>query len=148
MDNEIEEHHDESQYRYHIDTTWFNDRERSFTMLASSRLCQASKKKKPPKSESALLSTIKQCCSKRDDYIAPNMPLLEMVFRLFLANSNQPLTLEQIQERLEQRLSESAEPRDLSVSKLKRIVDNDRYYGLRPAAGDEGREGATAPENQ
>jgi hypothetical protein len=148
MDNDTEMHRDGSQYRYHIDTTWFNDQERSFTMLASSRLCQASKKKKPPKSESALLSTIKQCCSKRDDYIAPNMPLLEMVFRLFLANSNQPLTLEQIQERIEQRLSESAEPRDLSVSKLKRIIDNDRYYGLRPAAADEGQEAATAPENQ
>lgn len=148
MDKDNEMDRDESQCHYHIDTTWFDDRERSFTMLASSRLCEASKKKKPPKSESALLSTIKQCCSKRDDYIAPNMPLLEMVFRLFLANSNQPLTLEQIQERLEQYLSESAEPRDLSVSKLKRIVDNDRYYGLRLAAADEGQEGATAPQNQ
>jgi hypothetical protein len=148
MENDIETHDDESQCRYHIDTTWFNDQERSFTMLASSRLCQASRKKKPPKSESALLSTIKQCCAKREDYILPNMPLLEMVFRLFLANNNQPLALGQIQERLEQRLSESAEPRDLSVSKLKRIIDNDRYYGLRPAASDEGQEGASAPESQ
>jgi len=148
MDKDTEMHRDESQCRYHIDTTWFNDQERSFTMLASSRLCQASRKKKTPKSESALLSTIKQCCAKRDDYILPNMPLLEMVFRLFLANSNQPLALEEIQEGLEQRLSESAEPRDLSVSKLKRIIDNDRYYGLRPAGGDETQEDTSAPENQ
>jgi hypothetical protein len=65
------------------------------------------------------------------------MPLMEMVFRLFLANGNQPLNLEQIQEQLQKWLGDSSNARDLSIPKLKRILDNDRYYGLRPAPAEE-----------
>ena len=75
------------------------------------------------------------------------MPLLEMIFRLFLANGNKPLALEQIQEKLQQRLSDITEPRDLSISRLKRIIEEDHYYGLRPAAPTEGEEPNTSPQS-
>jgi len=83
------------------------------------------------------LKTMKDCCSKKEDFITPTIPLLEMVFRLFLANSNKPMSLVQIQEELQQRLSASTDPRDVSINKLKRILDNDRYYGLRPVSTEE-----------
>jgi len=133
MTTENDRDNGEAQCSYFIDMNWYQERGRSFTLLATSRLCPSSQKKKIPKSETALLNTMKQCCSKWEEFVTPNMPLLEMIFRLFLANSNQPLALEQIQEKLQQRLSDSSEPRDLSISKLKRIIDEDRYYGLRPA---------------
>jgi hypothetical protein len=119
--------------RYFIDLDWYQQQERSFATLAASRLCPTSRKKEKTKSEAALLRTIKQCCSKRDGFITPNMPLLEMVFRLLLANGNQPLELGQMQEQLQKWLSDTSNAPDLSVPKLKRILDNDRYYGLRPA---------------
>jgi hypothetical protein len=119
--------------RYFIDLDWYQQQERSFATLAASRLCPTSRKKEKTKSEAALLRTIKQCCSKRDGFITPNMPLLEMVFRLLLANGNQPLELGQMQEQLQKWLSDTSNAPDLSVAKLKRILDNDRYYGLRPA---------------
>jgi hypothetical protein len=59
------------------------------------------------------------------------MPLLEMIFRLLLANGNQPLELEQMQEQLQKWLGDTSNSRDLSVPKLKRILSNDQYYGLR-----------------
>jgi len=138
---------DEAQCSYFIDMNWYQDNDRSFTMLTASRLCPSSQKKKIPKSETALLKTIADCCSKQEDYITPNMPLLEMVFRLFLANSNQPMNLGRIQEELQQRLSASAEPRDVSIPKLKRILDNDRYYGLRPIPLDEDDDARISPQS-
>ncbi len=123
----------ELQLRYFIDLGWYQQQERSFATLAASRLCPTSRKKEKTKSEAALLRTIKQCCSKRDGFITPNMPLLEMIFRLLLANGNQPLELGQMHEQLQKWLGDMNNSRDLSIPKLKRILDSDRYYGLRPA---------------
>ena len=122
----------ETKTRYFIDLSWYQKQERSFAMLAANRLCPTSRKKEKSKSESALLRTIKQCCSKREGFITPNMPLMEIIFRIFLANGNQPLEVEQIQEQLMQ-ISDISSVRDISIPKLKRILDNDRYYGLKPA---------------
>ena len=122
----------EIQLRYFIDLDWYQEQERSFATLASSRLCPTSRKKEKTKSEAVLLRAIKTCCSKRDGFITPNMPLLEMIFRLLLANGNQPLELGQMQEQLQKWLGDSSNARDLSVPKLKRILSNDKYYGLRP----------------
>ena len=124
---------DDIRFRYFIDLDWYQQQERSFATLAESRLCPTSRKKEKTKSEAALLRTIRQCCSKRDGFITPNMPLLEMIFRLLLANGNQPLELEQMQEQLQKWLGDTSNSRDLSVPKLKRILSNDQYYGLRPA---------------
>jgi hypothetical protein len=121
----------ENQLRYFIDLHWYQRQGRSLATLATSRLCPISRKKEKTKSEAVLMRVIRQCCSKRDGFVTPNMPLLEMVFRLFLANGNQPLNLEQIQEQLQKWLGDSSNARDLSIPKLKRILDNDRYYGLR-----------------
>ena len=133
---------------YSIDMNWYQEQGRSFALLATSRLCPSSQKKKIPKSETALLNTLKQCCSKWEGFVTPGMPLVEMIFRLFLANGNKPLALEQIQGRLQQRLSDSSEPRDLSISKLKRIINEDRYYGLRPTAPTDVEEPNTSPQSR
>jgi hypothetical protein len=50
-----------------------------------------------------LLSNIKDCCSKTPDFITGDLPVLESVFRLFLANGNQPLGLEELQKQLGER---------------------------------------------
>ncbi len=107
MENERENEMEngEAQCHYAIDMNWYQEQERSFTVLATSRLCPSSQKKKIPKSETALLNTLKQCCSKWEGFVTPEMPLLEMIFRLFLANGNQPLALDQIQEKLWQQVS-------------------------------------------
>ena len=122
----------EIQPRYFIDLNWYKEQGRSFAALATSRLCPVSRKKEKSKSDTALLRAIKQCCSKREGFIAPTMPLLEMVFRLLLANGNQPLGLDQIQEQLQKYLGDTS-VKDISLPRLKRIIDNDRYYGLKQA---------------
>jgi len=127
----------EAQRRYFIDMNWYEGQGRSFTVLASSRLCATSAKKKALKTDAALLKAIGQCCSKSEGFIAPGMPLMEMVFRLFLANGNDPMTLEEVQTRLQDKLRESGDLRDISLPKLRRIIESDRYYGLRPVPSEE-----------
>lgn len=132
QDQEKEGDIEEVQPQYSIDLEWYREQGRSFVTLASSRLCSLSHGKETLKSEKTLLRTLKQCCSKQERFITPNMPLLEMMFRAFLADGNQPLYLEELQEKLEQWLIDSSNPRDLAIPKLKRIIVNDRYYGLGP----------------
>jgi hypothetical protein len=127
---------EEIQTCYFVDLNWYKEQGRSFAILAASRLCPISRKKEKSKAEAALMRTIKQCCSKREGFLSSNMPLLEMVFRIFLANGNQPLKLGQIQEQLQQ-LGDISGTRDLSIPRLKRIIDNDQYYGLRPVPENE-----------
>lgn len=130
----------EVKCRYSIDLSWYQEQERSFVLLATSRLCPSSQKKKLPKTDTAIFNTMKQCCSKSEEFITPDLPLTECIFRLFLANGNKPLSLEQIQSRLQQRLSDISGSRDLSIPKLQRILDSDRFYGLRIAEMDDEEE--------
>jgi len=134
---ENDEDNGDVKCRYSIDTNWYREQDRSFALLAVSRMCPSSQKKKVPKSETAILNALKQCCSKSESFITPDLPLAETIFRLFLANGNKPLSLEHIQSKLQQRFSDISGSRDLSIPKLKRIMDSDRFYGMKPTEAEE-----------
>ena len=76
-----------------------------------------------------LLATIRDCCSQAPEFITPRLPILESVFRLFLANNNQPLDLEELGRRLSQWWSGDAYRTSAEV--LSRLLESDQYYGLR-----------------
>jgi hypothetical protein len=140
---------DEAQCKYFIDLDWYRDQDRSFARLATSRLCPTSQKKKPPKTDAGLLNAVKQCCSKTDGYITPDMTLMESIFRLLLASGNRPLSLKQIQSRLVQRVGDlTSGGRDLSISTLKRVIDHDRFYGLAPIESDDDEEANTSHQTE
>jgi hypothetical protein len=76
-----------------------------------------------------LLSTIKDCCSQTPGFITHRLPILECIFRLFLANNNQPLDLEELGKQLSQWRGGDAYCTSAEV--LSRLLENDQYYGLR-----------------
>jgi len=80
-------------------------------------------------SAEAILSTIKDCCSKTLGFITHQLPILESIFRLFLANNNQPLDLEELGERLSQ--WRGGDTYRTSAEVLSRLLESDQYYGLR-----------------
>ena len=137
----------EAQCKYYIDLGWYREQERSFVGLAVSRLCPSSQKKKLPKSDTALLNTVKQCCSKTEGYLTQDMTLSESVFRLLLANGNKPLTLKQIQARLLQHAGDVVGSRDISIPKLKLVLDHDSFYGLKLTESNDDEEASTSPQN-
>ena len=80
-------------------------------------------------SASDILATIKDCCSQAPDFISDELPILESVFRFFLANGNEPLDVEELGKQLSE--CRGGDTYCTSAEILSRLLDNDRYYGLR-----------------
>ena len=60
------------------------------------------------------------------------MPTLEAIFRIFLANGNQPMTLEQVREQLAEWCpGGGCQWLLLPQEMVERLVQNDSHYGLR-----------------
>jgi len=119
--------------RWCIELDWYESNRRSFLTLAQECLCPVCRKRLKIDEGEALqadvLSTIKDCCSKTEEFITGELPILESIFRLFLANGNKPLDLEEMGEQLSERRGGDATR--TSVEVLSRILGSDRYYGLR-----------------
>lgn len=151
---EIEEVAPEPKPCYFIDLSWFDEVGRSFAALAQGRMCESCRQRlgtEEEVSEPAIdkktgrvvfekrmvpfgsnpFVVIRDCCAKARRYIHPDLPLLEIIFRIFLADANQPLDADQLHERLVEWLGGAISYRDISPAKLQRILDGDRFYGLR-----------------
>jgi len=125
---------DQIRPRWFIDLDWYQQNNRSFLALAQGCLCPKCREQLPEADISAadLLATIKDCCSKTPDFITARSPILERIFRLFLAGGNQPLDVEELGKQLTHWCGE--EPRNTSARVLSRLLDSDQYYGLRQAS--------------
>ena len=125
---------EEAEPRYFIDQNWYQGNERSLIALVQSRLCPACRSRLETGGKrgrtSDPLARVVECCSKNEDFFNPRLPVMESVFRLFLANGNQPLSVEEIWEHLLE--MQGGSPLSLSPQVLRRLLDSDRYYGLCP----------------
>ena len=74
---------------------------------------------------------IRDCCSHNKGFITGAMPLQEALFRVFLASGNQPMTVEEVKERLDEWFTTSDRRRYVELVTLKRLLDHDRFYGIR-----------------
>ena len=143
------------EVRYFIDPQWYEEHGLVFATVAQARLCPSCSTKLgtfveerypviDPKTKRVTfeyrrvpyaanpLPIIRDCCSRARDYIGPETPLLEAIFRVFLANGNQPMTLSAIREHLLTYLPEMAALRsDYPVELLRRLITGDQAYGLR-----------------
>lgn len=119
--------------RWFIELDWYQPSNRSFSALAQGCLCPKCRKRLRGKegeiSAADLLSNIKDCCSKTPDFVTSKLPILESVFRLFLANGNQPLDLEELGQQLGERRGGDASRTSIEV--LSHLLKSDQYYGLR-----------------
>ena len=127
---------DQPKPRWFIDLDWFQQNNRSISALAQDYLCAKCRKQlraeEKELTEAEFLSTIKDCCSHAPEFITGQSPILESIFRFFLANGNQPLTLEELGNQLsEQRGGDTSRT---SEEILFRLLESDQYYGLRPVS--------------
>ena len=121
----------ETKVRWFIDVDWYARNNRSFLFLARECLCPKCQKRlnkgKGQVTTDKLLTTIRDCCSDSRDFISPKLPILESVFRIFLANANQPLDAEELLKELSERRGITY---SISVESLSRLLASDEYYGL------------------
>jgi hypothetical protein len=123
---------EQSLGRWFIDLDWLEQNNRSFLALAQGSLCSKCRERveagKKQFSTADLISNIKDCCSKTPGFIIEGLPILESIFRLFLANGNQPLDLEELARQLAERRGGTYHT---STEVISRLLWNERYYGLR-----------------
>jgi len=113
-----------------IDLDWYQQNNRSFSGLAQGCLCPKCREQLKGGEVSAadLLATVKDCCSKNPGFISGNLPILESIFRLFLANGNQPLDAEELGSQLAQ--WRGGDTGRTSAEILSHLLESDQYYGL------------------
>ena len=151
---------EESKPRYYVDLDWYEENNRSFRALAQTRLCESCKQRLGTETQERVpavdartgrvvfemrsvpfaqnpMPVIRSCCSKRRDYITPETPVAEAIFRVFLASSNQPMDVDRIREELGNYVAMSERPHNYRPELIERIIMADRYYGLRPFKLDE-----------
>lgn len=143
-----------SKQRYYIDVTWHQRNGRSFRMLTDSRLCASCQLRLGTEVEERIttakgkgevaqevrevpfpanpVTQIRDCCSKSKDFVRPNMPLQEAIFRVILANGNQPLDAEEICQQLEW-MGYGERARFISPVSIQRLLENDNFYGFAQA---------------
>ena len=124
---------DQPKTRWFIELDWYQQNNQSLSVMVQSYLCpECSKQLSAEEKESsvdALLSSIKDCCSHAPGYITDKSPILESIFRLLLANGNQPLDLEELGKQLSE--WRGSDTYRTSPEILSRLLKNDQYYGLR-----------------
>ncbi len=128
---------DQARPRWFIELDWYQPNNRSFFTLARGCLCpQCRERLKVEEGEIStadLLSNIRDCCSKAPGFVTGELPILESIFRLFLANGNQPLDLEELGQQLGELRGGDAYRTSIEV--LSRLLQSDQHYGLRKVKG-------------
>ena len=134
MEEEIADSSQE-QPRWFIDSNWYQQNHRSLSTLIQHYLCPNCRDRLTAKedSETNLLRTIKECCSQIPGFISPKITIMESIFRLFMMNGNQPLTLEELSRELDK--WREGDTYRTSPEMLSRLLQSDRYYELRPVQG-------------
>ncbi len=70
-------------------------------------------------------------CSNEQDFLLPDTPMKEAVFRVLLGNANDPMTAEQISAELTGRWPTTVK-RVTSPEVIQRLLDNSDYYCIGP----------------
>ncbi len=126
--------------KFHIDLSWWEKQNKDIHVFMRDLLCQECRQSlgvardvqmvdmvDPETAEvtqvDAIWEAICACCSHKPDYITADTPLLDSIFRTFLANCNQPLSVIELHRRLDKR------PADVI---LRMLTKGAVYLGIKP----------------
>jgi len=130
--------------KFHIDFAWWEKEGRDLRVHLWSHLCPDCRRiytthrgteaidwVDPETAEvrqvDGLWHSLRTCCSQRPDYITESTPLLEAIFRVFLANGNEPLSPVELHQILGRRSPEVI---------LRTLAGRKIYKGIRPVRED------------
>ena len=106
---------------------------RCLPLLAYSRQCWICQQEMEAAESIALplsgfMDNIADCCAEKTDYLLPDTPMKEAVFRVLLARRNEPVTADEISEDLSRRWSMTQFPRPTSPRVMRRLLSAVRAY--------------------
>jgi len=125
--------------RFEIDPEWWSRQRRNFRVELLGHLCPSCREGFHSHRDTELIDwvdpetaevrrvdglwhSLQSCCSQRADFVSSDTSLATAVFRVFLANGNQPLSPVEIWQRLARRDPETI---------LRLLVKGRPYYGIR-----------------
>jgi hypothetical protein len=134
--------------KFHIDFDWWEEEGRNFRVYLLSHLCTECQARFENHQEAELVDwidadtaevtqvdglwhSLRTCCNQKPDYTDELTPLTTAIFRIFLANGNEPLTAIELHEQLHR-------PADTIL----RTIGGFRVYnGIKPVDDRGGRRG-------
>ena len=119
--------------RYFVDLEGAAERNRSLSRLIAERKCHECRQADTQESllDSNTQEHIKRIakqCAHTPEYLLPDTPLKEAIFRVILASGNQPTTAQEISEILSEQWGMTPNPRDLSPAVIQRLLDHSQTY--------------------
>ena len=140
MTEELKETEEEQPPKYIIDTEWYERRRRSFPTLLRSRIRLLGgvelEERLAKKKEGAILKALQKYKLEDLDFIPPDLPLMEAVFRVYLKEGNKPMTSDEIRDQLMKWWRQTGPYKDVEPHILTRMLDNDQQYGFRRLAAE------------
>ena len=124
-----------SRYRpYFIDPNGAEASHRSLPVLIANRLCYMCRQGYEDEQivvadPQDFIDLIVGHCSNEQDFLLPDTPMKEAIFRVLLGNSNEPMDAEQISAELSSRWPMT---RITSPEVMQRLLDNSAYYCIGP----------------
>ena len=126
--------------KFHIDRDWWRKNNRNIQVYIREALCEecradyggyeqlgeidwVDEETGQVQRVDGLSHVLCTCCSLKPGYISPNTPIVDAVFRTFLANGNKPLSIRELYEILDRR-----PPATL----LRLLTAGETYMGIRP----------------
>lgn len=127
--------------RFHIDFSWWDRQNKDVRVFMRDMLCVECRDAVGSLSDTktvdmidletaevtkvgAILECIRACCSTRPEYITADTPILDGIFRTFLANGNEPLSVLELYEHLGKGPPEMI---------LRMLTKGRIYMGIKPA---------------
>ena len=131
--------------KFRVDYDWWSDRGRDVRELIREQLCPECRAKFESYSDTqdidwvdpatgevtavdGLRYCLRECCSRREDYLSLGTPLAAAVFRVLIADADTPMSVTEIHERIGK-----SDPKTL----LRVLLGQEMraHYGVRPVLG-------------
>ena len=131
-------HRDEARYsRFIISAEYAASVGASLPNMIADRMGYLEKQalEEPPAPNSdiqPLIDLIVSGSSQQQDYLLPDTPLKEALFRLMLAEGNRPISADELSETLSSLWAMSAYPRNLSPYVINRLLEHSSNYCIVP----------------
>ncbi len=130
--------------KLHIDLEWWEKEGKDFNYFLYQEMCPECKERikdfnkavyidwiDPETAEvkrlNGLWETLITCCSQKPDYINPELPITKAIFRVFLANRNEPLSAAELAERYGDKIGVADPHRILRILTAGKV-----YNGIKP----------------
>jgi len=127
----------DSSTLYQISLERLAELKRSAVAMLAARRCASCPSRLRPDHEltdpQELIDEIAEYCADEEEFIRPDMPLQEILFRILVARRNQPMSLYDLHYQLTEQWATPAKPMNITQAGLRRILEADTYYGFAPA---------------